>query len=92
MSSRQEAQRSKSCWIESSKQENPGIKSRGFQEPKTKIYETFYLQPIFMATGLYDKNRCKNTVFFKNATLFFKKKRHLSLQLEKCSTIIILEG
>ena len=28
-------------------------KSQDFQEPKTKIYETFYLQPIFMATGLY---------------------------------------
>jgi len=55
------------------KQENPGIKSRDFQEPKTKIYETFYLQPKFMATGLYDKNRCKSTTFFKNASAFFQK-------------------
>jgi len=38
-------------------------KSQDFQEPKTKIYETFYLQPILMAAGLYDKNRCKNTYF-----------------------------
>ena len=26
------------------KQENPGKKRQDFQEPKTKIYETFFLQ------------------------------------------------
>ena len=54
------------------KQENPS-RSQDFQEPKTKIYETFYLQPNIMATGLYDKNRCKNTIIFKNRNHFFPK-------------------
>jgi hypothetical protein len=56
------------------KQENPS-RSQDFQEPKTKIYETFYLQPKNSATGLYDKNRCKNTIFFKNHNHFFPKNR-----------------
>ena len=90
MSSRQEAQRSKSCWIESTKQENPGIKSRGYQEPKTKIYETFYLQPSIMATGLYDKNRCKNTIIFKNRNHFSPQNGLFFHLLENHSNYFIL--
>jgi len=57
------------------KQENPGKKKRqDFQEPKTKIYETFFLQKLSFLQGFFIQEALQKYYFFLKCKCFFKKK------------------
>ena len=65
-------------------QENPD-RSQDFQEPKTKIYETFYLQPFKRLQVQMIRTAAKIHKKIKAPTFFFKNQEKFDI-LDKYST------
>ena len=52
----------------------------------------FTCSQLALTTGLYDKNRCKNNIYFTDKSAFFQKKFAFSLKMEKLSITFTLTG